>query len=270
MSADTHPENDRLMDLLATYAVQELSVDEETELKALLQQEDGVTASEFETAAAAMHLAMSSTNPGLPDGLADKVLSEANAFFLQSPAPAPTAPASPPVETETSVRMRYRERIAWLCAVLSLFLALGGFLPGRAPEQKRPQPAQPTLAEIREALLSESDTVQLAWTATDDPTAVNASGDVVWNTRRREGFMRFSNLKKNDPTEFQYQLWIFESPDQKYPIDGGVFDITDENQLVRINAGIAPSQAVQFAVTIEKPGGVVVSDRERIPLLAAL
>ena len=33
----------------------------------------------------------------------------------------------------------------------------------------------------------------------------------------------------NDPKKHQYQLWIFDkAQDAKYPIDGGVFDVTPD------------------------------------------
>ena len=44
---------------------------------------------------------------------------------------------------------------------------------------------------------------------------------------------------------------------------GGVFDVTDaEEQLIPIQAKLQVVKPVAFAVTIEKPGGVVVSDQE--------
>ena len=69
----------------------------------------------------------------------------------------------------------------------------------------------------------------------------------------------------------KYQLWIFEDPKQPYPIDGGVFDVISTGEVVvPIDAKIPVDKAVQFAVTVEKPGGVVVSEREMIPVLAVV
>lgn len=87
--------------------------------------------------------------------------------------------------------------------------------------------------------------------------------------------MLFSELKPNDPSIEQYQLWIFDTdPDQATPTDGGVFDISesdigaDGKVIVPIKASVPVDRAVQFAVTVEKPGGVYVSKREKIPVLA--
>jgi anti-sigma-K factor RskA len=83
--------------------------------------------------------------------------------------------------------------------------------------------------------------------------------------------MRFSGLAKNDPSRAQYQLWIFDKArDDKYPVDGGVFDVDSEtgDVLVPIKATLAVNAPTLFAVTLEKPGGVVVSKRERLVVLA--
>jgi anti-sigma-K factor RskA len=82
--------------------------------------------------------------------------------------------------------------------------------------------------------------------------------------------MRFRGLPVNTPTKEQYQLWIFDrNQSEETPIDGGVFDITSaEEVILPINAKLLIQEAYMFAVTIEKPGGVVVSSRERFPLVA--
>ena len=81
--------------------------------------------------------------------------------------------------------------------------------------------------------------------------------------------MRFKGLAKNDPKSVQYQLWIFDKDrDDKYPVDGGVFDVNGDDVIVPIKAQLAVNTPVLFAVTAEKPGGVVVSKRERIVIAA--
>jgi len=64
-------------------------------------------------------------------------------------------------------------------------------------------------------------------------------------------------------------LWIIDPSRDEKPIDGGVFDITsDIESIVPINAKLAVGQPTVFAITVEKPGGVVVSDQKRLPLIA--
>ena len=96
------------------------------------------------------------------------------------------------------------------------------------------------------------------------------TGEVVWSDELQQGYMVFQGLAQNDPSQSQYQLWIFDTdPGQKHPVDGGVFDIAANGKvIIPIDARIPIAKAVMFAITEEKPGGVVVSDRKRLPLLA--
>jgi anti-sigma-K factor RskA len=127
-------------------------------------------------------------------------------------------------------------------------------------------------AQLRDSLLNaDSSLTRLAWSATPDSSAKGATGDVVWSGKAQRGVMRIAGLQANDRTRWQYQLWIFDKKrDQRYPVDGGVFDIPagSHEVFVPIDARIPVGEAVMFAVTVEPVGGVVVSTRERIALLA--
>ncbi len=113
-------------------------------------------------------------------------------------------------------------------------------------------------------------TVVLPFAATEDAAARGASGDVVWHSGVQRGFMRISGLRRNDASREQYQLWVFDGTrDDRYPVDGGVFDIDESGDaIIPIRVPIPVRTATLFAVTVEKPGGVVVSSRERIVLAA--
>jgi anti-sigma-K factor RskA len=81
--------------------------------------------------------------------------------------------------------------------------------------------------------------------------------------------MTIRGLPKNDPFKEQYQLWIIDPSRDDEPIDGGVFDISaDAESVIPINAKLMVGNPKVFAVTVEKPGGVVVSDQKRLPLIA--
>ncbi len=126
-------------------------------------------------------------------------------------------------------------------------------------------------AQARDRLIRQADDlVQIAWTASDDSDPTPPTGDVVWSSREQTGFMHFVGLPANDPELEQYQLWIFDTAqDERFPIDGGVFNISAEGDfVVPIKPKLGVVKPTLFAITIEKPGGVVVSNRERLPLLA--
>jgi anti-sigma-K factor RskA len=130
-----------------------------------------------------------------------------------------------------------------------------------------------TPVDRREALLREGGALKVDWEATKDEAAKSASGDVVWSTTAQRGYMRFKGLEANDPRKTQYQLWIFdEEQDKRFPVDGGVFDVdpTTGEVVVEIDPKIKVAKPTLFAITVERPGGVVVSKRERIVLTAAV
>ena len=172
----------------------------------------------------------------------------------------------------TSARFSALAWTGWIAAAAALALWVA------QPRQASVAPAVTapvrTVAMLRDSLLmSDTTLTRIDWTATKDSSALAASGDVVWSGRAQRGVMRIAGLQPNDRRRWQYQLWIFDKTrDQKYPVDGGVFDIPagQAEVLVPIDARVPVSEAVMFAVTVEPAGGVVVSTRERIALLAQL
>ena len=84
--------------------------------------------------------------------------------------------------------------------------------------------------------------------------------------------MRFRGLPANDKAKETYQLWLFDkTQDKATPIDGGTFDVaTNGEVIIPIDAKLKAVEPGLFAITIEKPGGVVVSKREKIAALATV
>ncbi len=159
-----------------------------------------------------------------------------------------------------------REWLGWICCAASLLLALGLWSVNRRPVESS------SAAAARDMLLaSAADIVQIDWAAGTTPFSAEVVGDVVWSTERQLGFMRFRGMPVNDPTVEQYQLWIIDPERDEQPIDGGVFDIAENGEvIVPIDAKLKVNVPKAFAITIEQPGGVVVSDQSRLPLLAAV
>jgi hypothetical protein len=170
--------------------------------------------------------------------------------------------------------------MGWVAAAACLALAVGTYVLSRRTIEGGGTVAkvEPTAAEKRDRMIAEAkDAVRISWTPTEDVAAKGSSGEVVWSNARQEGYMTFRALSANDPTKEQYQLWIFDAErDEKYPVDGGVFDVGAAQAgpggevVVPIVAKVAVKTPKLFAVTIEKPGGVVVSKRERIAVTAAV
>jgi anti-sigma-K factor RskA len=149
----------------------------------------------------------------------------------------------------------------WFAAAAAAVLALIAWWPNS--ESTTSQTEQRTLLLAR----ADAQTVAAAGQA---PFAPDASGDVVWSNAAQSGFIRLVGAPVNDPKVQQYQLWIFDEA-QEHPVDGGVFDVTASGEvLIPIDAKLRVAKPTLFAITLEKPGGVVVSDRQRIAIVAAL
>ena len=154
--------------------------------------------------------------------------------------------------------------VGWAAAAVIAFLWLGG---GGGDDSL----ATPSTGY--DDVVAFDDAFTVDWATTEDPTAGQASGSVVWSNTAQSGVMRFVGLEVNDPTEFQYQLWIFDATrDERFPVDGGVFDIPPGGGPVdvEIQATLPVGTPTLFAITVERPGGVVVSSRERIALLGSV
>jgi hypothetical protein len=269
---------DRKIALLADRALDGLPEDEAR----LLEELGGAHDDSFDRAAAALALAeLSRTGDAepLPEALAARILSAA-----PSPRPATGTlvdPATAPGTAAARARARWSSwgTMGWVAAAAAGVVAfLGWSRPPEVVEKvqvvevKAPPPRVPTAAEARAELLAAApDARTIPWTATADADARGATGDVVWSEGRQQGYMRIRGLATNDPGSAQYQLWIFDGKrNAAHPVDGGVFDVQGGEVVIPIRAAVKVFEPKLFAITVEKPGGVVVSKRERIVLTAAL
>lgn len=263
---DSMPSNDprREHELLADRALFGLSPEEQHELAQLL----GPHAEEIDdlalTAAALdVGLHRGGHAEALPSHLRDRILQATRSA-------APATLATPQRTPDGGSRGNRRELLGWIAAAAATAAAVYFGTRPTAPD------ANFSPAALRAELLAlqqrgEGAVVKLDWTRGEDPAAADAGGDVIWSAARQQGVMRFAGLAANDPAKNQYQLWVFDAArDEKYPVDGGVFDIPPgaKEVLVPIRTRLPIEKVTLFAITVEPPGGVVVSDRSRLPLLA--
>ena len=290
-------ETRRIAVLLADRAVQPLPDEEAAELTALLARHPAIDDTELDEAASALHLAKPLLPESLPTALRARLFVAAQAFCAAQEsafAQPMTASAVSPAQTAevlafpSAARQPRRAeakpvkpkidlfgRLGWLAAAACLAIAFAGVREARQWQKQievlKAQQAAPDYAVLRQALIAQGGAARpINWTATAYPGMQNVKGDVVWSDAEQQGYMRFVGLPANDPNQLVYQLWIFAAnQDEKYPIDGGVFNITSDGEIiVPIKAKLLVNQPSLFAVTIEKPGGVVVSKRDKLALLA--
>lgn len=130
-----------------------------------------------------------------------------------------------------------------------------------------------TIAQNRQKLLEVPETIRIAWQPFDLPDAPaeqrNVAGDVVWNDRLEQGYLRFVGLKPNDPNIEQYQVWVIDERGMEQKVSGGVFNANADGEIiVPIHPGIDVRRVALFAITIEEPGGTWVPDLRRRVVVA--
>jgi anti-sigma-K factor RskA len=251
-------------------ALHGLDAAECAEFSRLLAERAGVDLEADELTVAAADLALApNVHASLPSSLKQKLERDAKTYCASSGTSAreeaaPSAPIPQPalirrLEPRAAAREpSFANRFGWIAAAAALVIALVGWWP-RLSSSTRDVRAE------RDALAARGGVMKVAWSGTDN--AKGAEGDVVFSLADQQGFMRIKGLAKNNPTREQYQLWIIDET-QKQPIDGGVFDVNADGEVViPIDPKLKVVKPAAFAVTVEKPGGVVVSAQDKVVLL---
>lgn len=281
MSDRQLPSDERILDLLALRAAEGLDAEGEHELG------DAGLYADFDEAAAVLAIGIVA-GEGLEDMPASlrARLTDMAASFAQNEASAPVAgqigvttpDAARKVEPNGRGGLGIMGLMGWLAAAACLAIVAIVTSPARTP----------TDAESLALLEGRPGVLRTAWLGLDDAALSETphrydqelTGEVVWDDATNQGYMVFEGLAANDPGDFQYQLWIFDAERptgqlpqfgegilSQRPVDGGVFDSDGSGRvIVPIDAKLAVGKAAVFAVTVEPPGGVVVSDRDIVTL----
>ena len=242
-----------LLDLLATRSCQPLSYTEELELNHLLDEFPEYTPDYFEPIAAladaSLYVNDDHNRSSMSEALKRKILndfeySKNGSTFLRIFKGLFQAP-----------------KLAW---AMTCLLAVGtsiSMIEFRNYENNyRNLPIKKAVLEF-----SSNDLIEYNWFAQTDEFC-DCSGDVIWSDDGQRGFITLAGLPMNDPTQNQYQIWIVDPNMHANPVDGGVFDIVtaDSPTIIPINPKLPIGKAKGFAITLEQPGGVVISEQSLI------
>jgi anti-sigma-K factor RskA len=278
---------EKMLELLSDKAIFGLTDAELAELAEFEKEFPELDDDSFELAAASIGMLNLDTNEQMPAHLREKIASSAEQYFAARQSESAVDAGSPTEKEEFQKTFAFAPKRSvwnWLgwavaaaaCVVLALNIyttrselarsaqkinELEARLPKAAP---KPSAAQ----ELEQFLAANTDVVRSEWGDFDPKKPMNVKGDIVWSNSAQKGYIRFTSIPANDKTKEQYQLWIFDKT-QKYPVDGGVFDAGQAGEvIIPIDAKIKVQEPVQFAVTAEKPGGVVVSPLEKVMAVA--
>ncbi len=267
--------------LLAGKALSDLDRDEQLELENSMTTDELRKIEEYERAVASLDIALSRSDEMAADGgfsgaLQNQVLREAEVFFTgqHSAATSENGNVSNISQKPTSEVIAAPERswnrreiLGWLTAAAAATAVVGNWWW----QNGRPQRLTKETLSRADLLASAQDLVQAKWEAGKHPLDKSVTGDVVWSSSYQQGFMRLIGMPVNDPLQEQYQLWIIDPLRDDEPVDGGVFDVSEAGEvIIPIQAKLRVTKPTAFAITIEKPGGVVVSKQDRLPLLAVV
>jgi len=248
---------ERLIDLLALKSTQKLSIDEQRELNNLLDLYHEYTEDYFHEMTALAQVSFYTqdkfNNEALPKQMRKRILHTYKTELGQST-----------LMDFINHYMRvffYKPQYAWTLTVLMMIGLSFSMIEFRNYD------ANFRYLPLKRAVLENTakDMIQFPWHSRS--TAIESiSGDIIWTDQGQKGFIKITGLPMNDPIQNQYQVWILDPLKYEQPVDGGVFDVTqtDKPVIIPINPKLPISKAVAFAITLEQPGGVVVSSQ---PLL---
>lgn len=262
------PNHEQLLDLLAKQATHGLSETEATELQKLLSEHAAVSGDEFDASVAAILLGTKADAEAMPAHLAAKILADAPVRTTSS------TTAANVVSIQSRKPARF-ETAGWWAAAASLLMAVAGWWPRLNGEliARPPVIAALTTEQQRAALLNSGHVIQASWSPGNDASGNALVGDVVFDPVTQKGYLRFHGIPANDPRLEQYQLWIADgSRTPPEPVDGGVFNTPQTtvtgDVIIPFEAKLPVGKPAAFVVTVEQPGGVVVSKQERVLALA--
>ena len=245
---------ERLLDLLVLEASEQLSQQERQELNSLLDLFPEYTSDYFHKTTAlaqvGFYLEDDFNNETLPQHIRKKTLYRHKKELGQST-----------TSDYLSNFMRtlfysYKPQYAWALTILMTIGLSFSIIEFKGYESNsRYLPLKKMVMEK-----TAEDLIQYPWySRTNDLEPI--SGDIIWSDQKQKGFIQIAGLPMNDSSKNQYQIWIIDPLKHGQPVDGGVFDVTrtDKAIIIPINPKLPISKAVAFAITLEQPGGVVVS-----------
>jgi hypothetical protein len=271
---------ERIFDLLADRATQGIPEDQMRELDRLQSQCAPIDGDALDLAAAAVDVALIGTvAEPMPDALQQRIEAAAIKLLSGHSLAAPGRRSAPALATSNGEggRRDRRDRVSnglawagWIATAAMFALAVTGWWPRLTASGQSGR--IPLLAMVQEFERTAPGLLRASWQPQADPAVEKgAAGEVLWSEQRQGGYLRIKGLRSNDPNRFQYQLWIFsKEPLEPYPVSGGVFDVDPASgeAIVPIECKVKVQRATAFAVTVEEPGGVWVSERKRVALMA--
>ena len=243
--------------LLADRALQGADPAEEAALHCLLQHEPTLDAESFDRAAAALDIALQQGHQeAMPAHLLEKLqaLAANKKPEVQTDKPVIQLATTSPIP-KANRRSAIATAVVWSGWLVAAVVLLAMWLP-----------SSPKMLSV-EQLKQQQALVVPGVPGPGKDAKPSLTGEFIWDSKTQQGYMKLSGFAVNNPEKSQYQLWIFDDKDftTTTPIDGGVFNITNNKEvLIPIKPNLKVGKPHLFAITIERPGGVMQSKRENL------
>ena len=273
---------EKMLDLLTAKATGRISEEEARQLKELEEMfSEFKDDHSFELAAAAIGLINLKTDEPLPAHLRNRILDDAEQYLVADAKDISEQKSSETEEYQKTLTFAPKRSIwqslGWVFAAAAcIALAVVIWNKPRVeyvqapPPQITPTPTPNANEQRQQLLASSNDLVQKSWTDFDPKKPLNVRGDFVWSNSAQKGFARFQNMPVNDKSKETYQIWIFDET-QKNPISAGVFDADQTGEIIiPMEAAIRVEKPTMIGITVEKPGGVMVSDLSKVMAVAKI
>jgi hypothetical protein len=202
-----------------------------------------------------------------PEPAAEPVVAKPKTKPKRKPAPEPEP--EPSEDGSTIVHMPVRESsLARVATYVSAIAALSMLVIAVWLYLHRDDPPSPDA--VLEQLEAGEDTLEWALRAEqDEAVGEGAQGRVLWSHELQQGVLVVQGLVANDASASQYQLWIRDGQREDPPVPGPVFDVEGEDEVsVAFEAVLVIGEPTAFLITVERPGGVVVSKQDRVVMIA--
>jgi len=267
----------RTEELLVDQATVGLDESQTQELLELLNSDNELLHNEFMETAALVQLGMLAAEghdqQKMPDSLRRKILMDAGKA-IESPTGDGNIETADVVSIDAFTSSRAKQNRGQSSALASPYLgwAVAAMLALAFVLVRTDVSTGTNLAEQRADLIANAgDTIVTPWATPEKAKFGLVTGDVVWSDEEQTGYMRLAGMPANDPSTRQYQLWIIDPERSAQPVDGGVFNIPEgsEEVVIPIDAKLRVDSPTTFAITLEQPGGVVVSGGPLLIVAAA-
>lgn len=257
---------ERVQQLLADRATEGLGKHDVRELDRMIALTSEADKCHFDMAASVIDIALSRNSIiAIPSTLRDRLLIDAGSVFGR-------VQGGPTLRDQLGPKFNERQRgngrrviawSGWLAAAACLILAVAAWWTTSAMQSAGRPNADGLYAN---SVAKAPDALQVSLVGRESGFE-RVSGGLLWSDSRQSGCMKFIGMPVNDPRTAQYQLWIVDPARDQNPVDGGVFDVPVSGEVtIPFEPKLPVHHPKVFAITREKPGGVVVS---RGPLLVA-